>query len=478
MKSLLAVSHLHQQADRILERSAAVEGMLSSLAGIKVLSRRMLLWYVATMVAGVLVVLGGFRLTRIAEWGWAVATVLALGAAVAAVVTADRYKAQPSPFLAELAMVTGSQGGRVANVQAAFGLFSPAEQDYAVETRDDAVSVQPGPSRMTPPEEFTVAYEARSVLPQLRVRADDIRLAYVRGTVNAGGPTDPDFGLPRAVVRAGADGLALEIENATGWRWEDGFLKYHRFVLPVGDLPPGQRQSRQGLRRGSGMFTSRLVHDPADELRTRLRKVFFPDPVFSLQRNFDFEQRRFYGYFREQETRPVLYAWTDQLPVSLVTIDPPVARRAVGMWAIESGLEFSGDRLLVPRGVTDLQVAGKSAVINLAGDGQFFGTRPAELALVFALPEGWPDLAIDRARLYLEFRGSAFRSQVAVRPAGGGQELVLAGDPPYEIPQPGRFYDRATRSLAVGPARADRRPDGGQPDDPRPEQLAGPRSGC
>ncbi len=448
LKSLVAVPRLHHWADRLLERSESVEGMLSSLAGIKVLSRRALLVYVTAVVGVVLVILLVFRLTRLPEWGWALATLVAVGGGCAAVAVANSYKAQPSPFLAELGMVTGCQADRSAVVQAMIGLFSPTEATYRVTATDDFVSLRPGPSRLTPPERFVATYEAQSSLPDLRVRADGIRLMNGRGFINAAHPPDPVVDLPRAVVRAGPAGLAIEIENPTAYRLDDVFLKYHRFVLPLGDLPAGARRVASGLQRGTGSFTSRLVRNPADELRERLRQVFFPAPVFSLERVFSFNERRFQAYFRGQEPRPVLYAWTDHLP-ALLAVDPPLARRAVGLWAIETDLVFDGERYLVPRGVLDLRLGSRAGATNRAGDGQFFGTRPAELEIDFVLPAGWPDLVIDQARVSLEFRGSAFRPQIALRPVGGGSAVVLTGDPPYTIPEPARFYDQTTRSLRL-----------------------------
>ena len=59
-------------ADRVLEHSSATDAIVSSLAGIKVLSRGTMLVYLILLVGGMIAVLSVFRRTRSPERGWTV----------------------------------------------------------------------------------------------------------------------------------------------------------------------------------------------------------------------------------------------------------------------------------------------------------------------------------------------------------------------------------------------------------------------
>ena len=231
----------------------------------------------------------------------------------------------------------------------------------------------------------------------------------------------------------------------------DAFLRLNRFVTPLGDLAAGKGGERTGLAENDGKYSARMVRGGADELRGRLRNIFFPDAVFTTLRTFAFDQRRYYSHFRGSEPQPVVYGWSDRPELPL---GGAPARRAVGLWAIEADVTYAGPRLWLPKGTLALRLKNKSAVTAEIAEGRFMGTRPAQLVLEFSLPAGCPDLEPSEATFYLEFRGSAFRPTVRVAPPGAsdddaatGRWLPLAGGPTYRLAQPGKYYNPATRSI-------------------------------
>jgi hypothetical protein len=427
----------------ILERSGVVEGILSSLAGIKVLERRAVATYIGAVALAILGVAGVFRWTRRPEWGWVAAVVIAVGAATGAVGAAAIWKAQPSAFLTEAYVAATRSGASVAQVQGALGLYSPREAVFTVPTSDDNVTLRPGRSETKPPEQFPLRYDDRLVAEGLRVRADDVRLMLAGGVI----ATEPPG---RAMVHVGAEGLRLAV--TPGVALSDAFLRFNRFVAALGDLPAGVSAERAGLR-GDGRYSARMVRGAEDELRGRLRTIFFPEPTFETRPLFSFDQRRFYARYRGAEPQPVVYGWsaTPRLPVGEVA-----PRRAVGFWALEAEVSYDGPVLWLPRGVWEMRTRDKSAVTAAVGEGRFAGTRPLELVLEFSLPAGCPDWEPTEARLHLEFRGSAFRPTVRVAPAGDAASEtdvsrwdVLPGESPYRLPVPARYYQAAMRRFVV-----------------------------
>lgn len=441
-----------QHANRILDRTAAIEGIMSSLAGIKVLPRPHLLVYLAVTVGVMLVLVYGFRSARAPEWGWGAAVAAALLGGAGAVVAAHLWKAQPTAFLNELSITTGCSANDTARTQAAIGLFSPQEEHYTITTAADDAALRPGRTLTVPPELFTPIYEARQTITQLRVHANDLRLLH-------GLASRPEQPTPRVQVRIGGDGLSLMISNSTAVALEDGFLKFNRLVVPLGDLPTGAATAKDALTATTDrQFSSRLVRTGSDELRARFREILFPEPSFGGAPGRFSEERQAYRAFRGSEPGPVYCAWSDVPQFPLASVSPPVQRRAIGLWAVEAELRYATDRLWLPKGVLPLQVRNKAGRILARGDDHFAGTRSGLLLLEFGLPPDCPDLAIEEALVHLTFRGAAYVPQVLVGPAGHplseeDNDLTgferLTGSAPYRIPTPARFFDRHRRSFLL-----------------------------
>lgn len=445
---LAQVPRSFRNSDRMLERSGAVEGILSSMAGIKVLPRRVIMVYLLATAGGLVLVLLAFRFTRTPERGWPVAVSLAVVVAVGTVVAARIWKAQPSPFLAEVYVAQARSGATNLQVRAALGLFSPGEAAYTLTAADDRVAMRAGRSATTPPELFPIAYEDHLAITNLDVRANDVRLMYAVAPA-------PVTAAPAAEVWVDATGLNARVQLADGLA--DGFWKYHRFVLPTGDVAAGQVWERTGLTKSEGLFSDRLVQGGADEVRSRVRQVFFPEPAFDWAQPLNFDSRRYRAAFRGTESGPVFFGWDETPRVPVASIEPAVARRAVGLWAVEAPVQFRGPKLWLPRGILPLRLRNKSAATAEVGEGKFMGTRPITVVVEFTLPAGCPALDVQEATLVCEFRGSAFRPRLSVAPAtvtGDDPEnlagwVALSGGPVYAVPQPARFWNPATQRLLV-----------------------------
>jgi len=446
-----APQFLHH-ADRLLARAPQTERVLASLSGIKVLSRHGVLLYLAGVCGGLLLALVGFRFTRRPERGWAVAGGLALVTGIAAVTTAARWKSTPEPFLNEVYVATARSGEDVGRVQAVLGLFSPAERTFKLQTASDGASLIPGRSALTPPELFRLDYEAQLAVSSLAVRADDLRAFVGRAPQTA-------VRAPAFRARFGADGLSLSVSNRSDAVLSAPFLKFNRFAAPLPDVAPGALVEQAGLRVNAHRVSTGLLRTTRQQDHERMREAFFPAPVYSGDLAMTYDERRFQKLLRGREPQPVLFSWSEAPAFPLAAIEPPVARRAVGLLAVEGGIEYAGPTLLLPAGVMPVQLRNLGAYAFERSEGCFASGRPGQVALEFHLPPGCPALTAQELTVHFEFRGAAFQAEVYVVPGdfdlrGDFAQLLprmerLGSTPPVRVPEPGRFLRPGSRSVIV-----------------------------
>jgi len=446
-----APQFLHH-ADRLLARAPQTERVLASLSGIKVLSRHGVLLYLAGVCGGLLLVLAAARFTARPERGWAVAGGLALVTAIATVTMAARWKATPEPFLNEVYVATARSGEDVGRVQAALGLFSPTEQAFHLQTSTDTASLGPGRSALTPPELFRLDYEARLSVSNLAVRADDLRTLIGRA---------PQTTVRAPVLRAsiGAEGLSLVVSNRSDAALSGPFLKFNRFIVPLPDVAPGAQLEKSGLSVNAHSVSTELLRSTRQQERERLREAFFPAPVYSGDLAMTYDERRFQKLLRGREPLPVLFSWSDAPAFPLAAIEPSVARRAVGLLAVEGSIEFTGPTLLLPPGVMPLQLRNLGAHAFERSEGCFASGRPGQVALEFSLPPGCPSLTAQELTVHFEFRGAAFQPAVYVAQGdfnmqGELQQFLprmekISATPPARVPEPSRFLKAGARSVIV-----------------------------
>lgn len=446
-----APQFLHH-ADRLLARTPQAERVLASLSGIKVLSRHGVLLYLAGVCGGLLLALVAFRFTRRPERGWAVAGGLALVTAIAAVTTAARWKATPEPFLNEVFVATARSGEDTGRVQAALGLFSPAERTFRLQTASDSASLVPGRSALTPPELFRLDYEAQLSVSNLAVRADDLRTFVGRA---------PQLSVraPTLKARFGADGLSVSVSNRSAAVLSAPFLKLNRFVVPLPDVAPGAQLEQAGLRVNAHRVSNELLRTTRQQDRERLREAFFPTPIYSGDLAMTYDERRFQKLLRGREPQPVLFSWSDAPAFPLGAIEPPAERRAVGLLAVEGEIEYSGPTLMLPSGVMPLQLRNLGAYAFERSEGCFASGRPGQVALEFSLPPGCPTLTAQELTVHFEFRGAAFQAEFYVIPSdfdlrGDLAQLLprmerIGATPPLRVPEPGRFVRPGSRSVTV-----------------------------
>ena len=432
--------------DRILEKSTATDAIVSSLAGIKVLGRGPLLLYLVGLVAAMVVVVAAFRFTRAPERGWAVIAVVAVLAGGVVIVLAHRWKGQPQPFLNEVAIIFVGADAQSAVAHAALGLYSPTAAKYDLDTTGDTVRLRPPASDVLSADPFSVRFDDHLRIAGLPVRAADVRALYGEAALPAGS-------YPQARARLTPAGLELQVHNPTGQRLADCFFKYNRLVIPLGDIAAGATQTLSNLTASSALqFSARVVASSEDELRTRIRRVLFPDPVYSLdrQRTGELLSRHLRGALADWA--PAVYGWTDR-PVFPLQADSGLARRAAGLWAIESPLTCAGTHLTLPRGMVRLRLKNTDARSMERAEGRFSSTRGGKILVEFTLPAECPNLRVEEANVIVDFQGSAFQCAVQLRPPGSGEipsrQPALTGGPVYPIAAPGLWYDPVRRSFTV-----------------------------
>jgi len=425
--------------DRLFERAAGTDAIVSSLAGIKVLGRGPMLIYLAVLVAGMIAVLYAFRLTRAPERGWTVVAVLAVVTGSAVVVAADRWKGQPQPFLNEVNVVYVS--GNQAVAHSALGLYSPKAASYDLAASAETLRLRPRTGYGVTPDPFSLRVDDDLRVAGLAVRASDMRAMFGQAIL-------PDGNQPQARANLSDAGLSVTVTNPTAQPLEDCFFKCNRLVVPLGDLAAGESRTFKNLTGSDEpRFTSRLVQNTTDELRSRIRRLFFPDPVFTLGKQRLFDSSGF------RERGPAVYGWSDN-PLFPATIQQPVARRAVNFWNIETPVTYEGRQLTVPRGLMTLRLKNRDARTVERAEGRYSGTRGSTILAEFSLPADCPDLQITSAKVFVNYRGSAFRCRVEMQPPGTDElkqkrQPELTGGPIFNVPNPGQWYDAARRSFIV-----------------------------
>lgn len=416
-------------ADRFLQRHPATDALLSQLAGIKVLGRGALLGYLTGVVGLLLVVLVAFRFTARPERGWAMAGLLALGMAAAAMTGARLWKSQPEPFLNEINLLLVSRDGRGVLAQSALGLYSPQADTFTLSGPRGTLRLR------TVGEAGAMELHDQLRLPGLALRAQDLRVMYGQAALT---------GMVAPVARAELTpaGLSLVVSNPTARSWEDCFLKIQRLVVPLGDLPAGATRTFRGLT-GTGAFSGRAVQSSEEQLRAALRRIFFPEPIYTLSRQttataVTLRQRLL------EDWAPAVYGWSRE-PVFPLTPQRPLAHRSVSLWAVETPVRYAGPRVELPAGVMPLRLLTPESRQLERGEGRYSGTRGASLTVAFQLPEDCPDLRVDRARLVWNFRGTAYRYALYVVGADGRRQRLEE----LTIPEAGQWFVPATRSLSI-----------------------------
>ena len=439
--------HTIPAADRLLEKSTAADAILSSLAGIKVLGRGAVLSYLTGLVVVLLMILAAFRFTAAPERGWIFVAGLAVLVGGVVIVFAQRWKGQPQPFLNEVAVVIVGADAQSAVAQAALGLYSPQAARFDLDTTGNTVRLRPPASGSLSVDPFSLQFDDHLCLPGLAVRASDMRAMYGEAAL----PVRP---YPQAQAQLTPAGLELRVTNPTRQRLADCFFKSNRLVIPLGDIAAGETRTLPHLAVGTArQFSTRVVASTEDELRARIRRVFFPDPIYSLDRLRSSALLSRHARNALGDWSPAVYGWTDQ-PVFPLTGSGTLARRSVGMWAIETPVAYAGPQLTIPRGLLKLRLKNTDARTLERAEGRFSGTRSGKVVVEFSLPLECPNLRVETAAVIVDFHGSAFQCHVQLLPPGQSeitpQKPAWSGGPVYPVAEPEKWFDPQRRSFTVG----------------------------
>jgi hypothetical protein len=156
-------------------------------------------------------------------------------------------------------------------------------------------------------------------------------------------------------------------------------------------------------------------------------------------------RQRLFDTTTYRERGPALYGWSDA-PLFPVASTPHIARRAVNFWNIETPVAYAGRHLTFPRGSLTLRMKNRDARTVERAEGRFAGTRGANLIAEFSLPADCPDLRITSAKVFVNYRGSAFRHRVLIQSADDRRQAPLTGE---TVSDPAQWFDPATRSFTV-----------------------------
>jgi hypothetical protein len=266
-------------------------------------------------------------------------------------------------------------------------------------------------------------------------------------------------------ARLTREGLLAKVTSSLEWPLEGAFLKWNRFVVPLGTLKPGESREVETWKLGDhlGRYEASNLQGRWARVEGMLRRMVYPEARLRLGHGEALQS--FLQQAGSAAARPVAVGGFTRASPPLWGKEAGDASVVVGMWIARGDEEaLASDReFLLPRGVARLSLGGRSGRISHLGAGDFAGNGEEEILVSFSLPAAFRGTALRGARVHGAFESLHFtvKPEACWAPPGaepsGWKPLAWTASEGASAPDPAPGQDTLWVKLAI------RRSAGGAP---------------
>lgn len=387
---------------------AKTREVVESLVAVKILPRgKIALWlggYVA-LAAGLLFGARAFRRGEYGHWGvgvLAVAVALALyGMSRALRREGGEAIERVRAYIAETAM--GDASARIEGIE---GFFPMKEREFSGRLATDHSLVEPALMGSARAEVIELVTDDEAGVGSWMLQPNTMRA--LRFDARLAMPAPPLVWSAKLTRH----GMLVRAASAFAWPLEGVFLKWNRFVAPVGVLLPRETREIETWKLGDrlGRYQTSNLQGRWTRVEGLLRRMAYPDP------RYRFAPLDAIPTVLQQAgaaaSRPVAmggFARASPAFWEKTADDAPVT---VGLWLSrgDEDLLEAEDDFWMPQGVARLALDGKSGRISHLGEGDFAGSSEEEIVAAFSLPSACRGAALRGGRVFGGFESLHFKA--------------------------------------------------------------------
>ncbi|MCC7519817.1 MAG: hypothetical protein IT578_11625 [Verrucomicrobiae bacterium] len=267
-------------------------------------------------------------------------------------------------------------------------------------------------------------------------------------------------------ARLTRDGLLAKVASSLEDPLAGAFLKWNRFVAPLGALKTGEPHEIETWKLGDrlGRYETSNLRGRWTRVEGMLRQMTYPD--FRARLGQSESLQALLQQANAVAIRPVVVGGFSRVSPAIWEKGADDVSGVVGMWLVRGDEEtLEADReFLLPKGLARLALEGKTGRISHLGGGEFSGNGEEEILVSFRPPPPLRGAAYHEARVHGAFDSLHFSAKVEAGWSNGTVEPTTwrpiewpaAGGAPVLDPQAGqdtlwvRLAVRRSGSAAAG----------------------------
>ena len=384
--------------------------IVESLVAVKILPRaKMALWLGGYMILVALALLGA-RVLRKAEYGYLAVAVVAVAVALGLHSMSRTMRSgggeaieQVRAYVAEVA-----PGEAAAMVEGVEGFFPMKERGLSGLLDIFHATVEPSVGGAGRAEVIEFSTDDVPGVGAWALQPNAVRALRLRAYVPL--KADP---LPWS-ARLTREGLRVKATSSLEWPLEGVFVKWNRFVAPLGMLKPGESCEVETWKLGEGLgrYEAANLQGRWGRVEGMLRRMVWPDAQSRMGRREALQS--VLQQAGADAARPVAVGGFARQSPLLWAKGEGEAEIAIGLWLArgdEEALEVDPDFAL-PSGMARLSLGGRSGRISHLGGGDFSGGGEEEILVNFILPGALRGAMLRDVRLHGNFESLHFLAKM------------------------------------------------------------------
>ncbi len=217
-------------------------------------------------------------------------------------------------------------------------------------------------------------------------------------------------------ARLTRQGVLVKATSSLEWPLESAFLKWNRFVAPMGAFASGETREIATWKLSDflGRYETSNLQGRWARVEGILRRMVYPDPRSRLGRHDALQT--ILQQAGAAASRPVAMGGFTRASPPLWEEGEEDAQGVVGLWLSRGDEELleADSEFFLPRGVARLVLDGKSGRISHLGEGDFAGSGEEEIVAIFRLPSACRGAMLRGARVFGAFDSLHFKATAKV----------------------------------------------------------------